>query len=67
MPRFEPNELKTAGVKIFVAAGVDESTATELMNSLVLCNLMGVDSHGIVRISQYIVSADLKGSQSGRY
>jgi LDH2 family malate/lactate/ureidoglycolate dehydrogenase len=54
MRRFESTELTAAGVKIFVAAGVDESTATELMNSLVLSNLMGVDSHGIVRIGQYI-------------
>jgi LDH2 family malate/lactate/ureidoglycolate dehydrogenase len=43
MRRFEPGVLKTNGVKIFVAAGVDESTATELMDSLVLSNLMGVD------------------------
>jgi LDH2 family malate/lactate/ureidoglycolate dehydrogenase len=54
MHRFDSTQLKTIGVKIFVAAGVDESTATELMNSLILSNLMGVDSHGIVRIGQYI-------------
>jgi hydroxycarboxylate dehydrogenase B len=54
MHKFEPSDLRTIGVKIFVAAGVDESTATEVMDSLVLSNLMGVDSHGIVRIGQYI-------------
>ena len=44
------------GVRIFVAAGVDETSATELMESLVLSNLMGVDSHGIVRVGQYMAA-----------
>ena len=54
MPRFSASALIAMGVQLFVAAGVPETTAAELMNSLVLCNLMGVDSHGIVRIGQYI-------------
>ena len=54
MPRFNATDLITAGIRLFVAAGVDKSKATDLMNSLVLSNLMGVDSHGILRIGQYI-------------
>ena len=56
MPKFKSSDLITMGVRIFVAAGVDETTATELMNSLVLSNLMGVDSHGIVRVGQYVAA-----------
>jgi uncharacterized oxidoreductase len=56
MPRFKKNDLLTMGVRIFVAAGVDKATATELMDSLVLSNLMGVDSHGVVRIGQYLAA-----------
>jgi hydroxycarboxylate dehydrogenase B len=54
MNRFSATDLMAAGITLFVAAGVSETTATELMNSLVLSNLMGVDSHGVVRIGQYI-------------
>ncbi len=54
MYRFTANDLTSAGVKLFAAAGVLEATAAKLMNSLVLANLMGVDSHGVVRICQYI-------------
>lgn len=54
MPRFSARDLTAAGIRLFSAAGVDKTTAAELMNSLVLSNLMGVDSHGIVRIGQYI-------------
>jgi len=54
MPRFKAEELLDFGVKIFVAAGVIESTATDLMKSLVMANLVGVDSHGVMRIGQYV-------------
>jgi uncharacterized oxidoreductase len=33
---------------------VDKETAAEVTHSLVLSNLMGVDSHGIVRVSEYV-------------
>jgi LDH2 family malate/lactate/ureidoglycolate dehydrogenase len=56
LPTFSANDLTAAGTKLFVAAGVNEATAIELMNSLVLSNLMGVDSHGIVRVGQYITA-----------
>ena len=37
-----------------MAAGVRGEIAAQMMNSLVLSNLMGVDSHGIVRVAEYI-------------
>jgi LDH2 family malate/lactate/ureidoglycolate dehydrogenase len=54
VPRFRGEDLTAAGVRLFVAAGVDKKTAAALMHSLVLSNLMGVDSHGIVRVVEYL-------------
>ncbi len=54
MPTFFADELGKIGVRIFMAAGVPETTAVEVVESLVLSNLVGVDSHGVVRIPQYI-------------
>jgi LDH2 family malate/lactate/ureidoglycolate dehydrogenase len=51
---FRSLELVDLGAKILVAAGVPQSTATEVVESLVLSNLIGVDSHGVVRITQYV-------------
>jgi hydroxycarboxylate dehydrogenase B len=56
MLSYKRNDLVNLGVKIFSAAGVDEKMAEELMDSLVLSNLIGVDSHGIVRIAQYMTA-----------
>jgi uncharacterized oxidoreductase len=56
MPRFSASNLTAAGIRLFAAAGVNKATAAELMNSLVLSNLLGVDSHGVVRIVQYITA-----------
>ncbi len=54
MPKFSADDLTAAGIRVFAAAGVDKATAAEVMRSLVLSNLMGVDSHGIVRVAEYI-------------
>jgi uncharacterized oxidoreductase len=54
VPKFSADDLTAAGIRVFTAAGVDEATAAAVMRSLVLCNLMGHDSHGIVRVAQYI-------------
>ena len=54
MPKFSADGLTAAGIRVFTAAGVDEATAAAVMRSLILCNLMGHDSHGIVRVAQYI-------------
>ena len=54
MPTFKADELVALGVRILVAAGARESTATEVIQSLVLANLTGMDSHGMMRIGQYM-------------
>lgn len=54
MPKISQSAL-TAFVKdIFVAAEVRETIATRVAESLVLSNLQGHDSHGIVRVNLYL-------------
>ena len=61
MPTFEESTLLDLTTRIFVAAGAPEPIARQVADSLVLNNLMGVDSHGVLRIPQYLEAID-KGS-----
>ncbi|MBD3183890.1 Ldh family oxidoreductase [Candidatus Poribacteria bacterium] len=54
MPNFHAEQLKKVGAKIFESAGVQSQEARIVANSLVNSNLAGHDSHGIIRIPQYI-------------
>lgn len=54
MPTFSREQLQSFGTQIFVAAGVPEPIARQVIESLLLSNLIGVDSHGFVRIPQYL-------------
>lgn len=54
MPTFSADELVAIGTRIFVAAGTPEPVAKRVAGSLVLSNLVGVDSHGVIRIPQYL-------------
>ena len=54
MPNIFAEELRKVGVLIFTAAGVAEATARKVVDSLVLANLLGVDSHGIMRVPRYL-------------
>jgi LDH2 family malate/lactate/ureidoglycolate dehydrogenase len=58
----QPELLTRLTTKIFQAAGVPEAPARLVANSLVGANLAGHDSHGVVRIMQY-----LDGIQAGEY
>jgi hydroxycarboxylate dehydrogenase B len=49
-------QLTKCATQIFVAAGVQEQIAVNVVESLVLSNLLGVDSHGVVRIKNYLDS-----------
>ena len=51
---FSAQELEEVGVRIFKAVGTKELIAREVVQSLVLSNLMGVDSHGVMRIPDYL-------------
>ncbi len=56
MPHFTADQLRTVTRTIFEAAGVPADDATLVAESLVDGNLCGHDSHGVVRIPQYMES-----------
>lgn len=54
MPVFSFQQLIDTGVQIFTAAGCDGAEAHAVSRSLVGSNLAGHDSHGIIRIPDYV-------------
>lgn len=54
MPVFKAEQLKDVGTKIFVAAGAPVEEAKLVSEFLVKANLAGHDSHGVIRIVQYV-------------
>ncbi|MCU1493646.1 MAG: dehydrogenase [Acidimicrobiaceae bacterium] len=50
---FTKDELDRVGVDVLTALGAPKEVASAVAESLVLSNLMGHDSHGIVRLIQY--------------
>jgi len=61
MPTFTATKLVEIGAVIFVSAGVPEPIARRVAGSLVLSNLLGVDSHGVIRIPQYLDEIEAGG------
>lgn len=53
MPICSAEQLKDVGYKIFKALGVSDDESKIVTNSLVESNLVGHDSHGVIRIPQY--------------
>jgi uncharacterized oxidoreductase len=54
MPTLATDELESLVCRIFVAAGTPPRSAEVVAASLVLSNLKGVDSHGIMRVPLYL-------------
>jgi hydroxycarboxylate dehydrogenase B len=54
LPTFRPEHLLDVARRLFVAAGVPAAEAETVATSLVDANLCGHDSHGVIRVSQYI-------------
>jgi uncharacterized oxidoreductase len=54
MPTFSAEQLKQIGGQIFAAAGATAHEARIVSDSLVEANLAGHDSHGILRIPEYV-------------
>ena len=54
MPTFTAEYLEGVSKKLFVGAGVAPEEAEIVSRSLVTGNLMGLDSHGIIRVIQYL-------------
>jgi uncharacterized oxidoreductase len=59
VPTLGQVELLNVAIEFLVAGGTPETVAREVSESLVLSNLMGVDSHGIVRIKNYLDSIEI--------
>jgi uncharacterized oxidoreductase len=54
MPVIEPAALQTFVTDIFLAKGVSAEVAANVAESLVLGNLKGHDSHGFIRVIEYV-------------
>ena len=54
MPTFSPSALTAFSQSLFEAAGVPAADAAVVARSLVDANLCGHDSHGVMRVPQYI-------------
>ena len=54
MPVFTASTLLDVGTRLFVATGAPEPVAKRVAESLVLSSLVGMDSHGILRLPQYL-------------
>ncbi len=56
MPIFRAEELRKAGAAVLGAAGAPPEEALIVARELVEANLVGHDSHGVIRIPQYVDS-----------
>jgi len=54
MPIFQAAQLRRLATEIFVAAGAPAEEATLVSELLVKSNLAGHDSHGVIRVIQYV-------------
>jgi uncharacterized oxidoreductase len=54
VPTLQAEPLRNFARSIFVAAGVPEAEAAVVSHSLVDANLCGHDSHGVIRVPQYV-------------
>ena len=58
MPIFTSEKLKRISINIFQAAGASMDEAEIVSEHLIEANLVGHDSHGVIRISQYMKSIE---------
>lgn len=54
MPNVSPDALTRFAAEIFTRAGVEPKVAQTVAHSLVLANLKGHDSHGVIRVPDYL-------------
>ena len=66
MPVIAVNDLKLGCSRVFQGAGLSEGEATRVAHSLVLSNLMGHDSHGVIRVVQYVDALKAGRVQPGK-
>lgn len=56
MPLYPPDALREVGRRVFAAIGSPEAVARRVGDALVDANLVGHDSHGVIRIPQYVAA-----------
>jgi len=54
MPVFDVGRLENICTAIFQGAGLSEAESARVAHSLVVANMMGHDSHGVIRVTQYV-------------
>ena len=54
MPRYAAEDLKRFTQEVFRREGVPEENVGIIADHLIRANLVGMDSHGLLRIPQYI-------------
>jgi hydroxycarboxylate dehydrogenase B len=54
---FKVEDIREIAIKLFLATGSSIEEAELVANELIETSLMGLDSHGVMRISQYITQA----------
>ena len=59
MPRLDPEILTDFATLIFEASELPPDVARQVAESLVLANLSGHDSHGVIRIIAYVAWTEL--------
>lgn len=58
MPQLEPGALIALGTRIFLSIGAPEKEARLVAEELVRADLMGVRSHGVMRIPEYVLARE---------
>ena len=58
MPVFTPDELQRVGREIYVRKGAAEEEADTVARLLVESSLLGHDSHGVLRMPQYVAAIE---------
>lgn len=54
MKNFTPDYLRNAATKIFIGCGSPSEEAAIVADDLVESNLLGYDSHGVIRCETYV-------------
>lgn len=65
MPILDPDELRRIGREVYECVGATPEEATVVADLLVASNLAGHDSHGVVRIPQYVAAVERGRIQLG--
>ena len=58
MPIFSADELRRIGREVFERTGAGPEEAATVAGLLVESNLVGHDSHGVLRIPQYVLAVE---------